>query len=116
MIDDRPQVSCAFNAAARHTPKSTTTDEPRLAPDLTLDLEKYSQMLEGMDLTPKQERELLQALWETMCRFVELGWGLTPGLLTEGDDTCEQSTDNPALTNQFLLDLNQLTNTDDEPA
>ncbi|MEM1086968.1 MAG: hypothetical protein AAGH90_04510 [Pseudomonadota bacterium] len=109
MEHDSQQASCAFNSATGLGSPVTPN------PAIELDLEKYLEAFEGMDLTPDQEAEILKALWEIMCRFVELGWGLTPSTLAEADSQeCGQSADSPALSDQLLLDLeNSITKNDD---
>lgn len=43
---------------------------------LALDESEYHADLAEFNLTPQQESELLQALWNIMRSFVELGWGV----------------------------------------
>lgn len=43
-------------------------------PALELDIERYRADLAGFDLTPDQQRELLETLWSIMRSFVELGF------------------------------------------
>lgn len=51
--------------------------------------EEYREHLEDFDLTPEQEVELLQILWNIMATMVDLGWGLDNIQITE---TLRQST------------------------
>jgi hypothetical protein len=39
-----------------------------------LNVEEYRDSFADSDLTTEQQNELLQALWDIMARFVELGW------------------------------------------
>ena len=43
-----------------------------------VDYEFYSEYLEGSDLTEEQKHEFLQLLWNIICEFVSLGWGVHP--------------------------------------
>ena len=56
------------------TPLSDTTS--KALPTCTLDPEEYRDQLEDFDLSEDQEKELLQALWQIMSAFVDLGWGV----------------------------------------
>ncbi|MGB6228957.1 MAG: hypothetical protein WBF53_02380 [Litorimonas sp.] len=40
------------------------------------DVSAFLHHFEGMELTEAEEHEVLHALWEIMCRFVEVGFGL----------------------------------------
>lgn len=46
-----------------------------LAP-LKLDHEAFREDIAELELTDEQERELLQTLWNIMCVFVDIGWGV----------------------------------------
>ena len=43
-----------------------------------VDYELYARYLEDTDLTEEQKREFLQLLWNIICEFVSLGWGVHP--------------------------------------
>ncbi|WP_316364635.1 hypothetical protein [Candidatus Thiodiazotropha sp. CDECU1] len=45
-------------------------------PPLTLDPEQYREHLEEFGLSREQENELLEALWNILYTFVEIGFGL----------------------------------------
>lgn len=45
-------------------------------PVLTFDADDYREYVQDMDLTEKQEQELLQALWSIIVQFVDLGFGI----------------------------------------
>jgi hypothetical protein len=45
---------------------------------LQFDPEEYLAFVEAGDLTDAQAREFLEALWNIMVAFVDLGFGLTP--------------------------------------
>lgn len=61
------------NTAQSHSgPPSETS---ALAP-LTFDSEAFREDIAEMELTDEQARELLQTLWNIMCVFVDIGWGV----------------------------------------
>ncbi len=43
---------------------------------MTVDLEEYKHDLSEFDLNEAQKEELLRVLWQIMCAFAELGWGV----------------------------------------
>ncbi len=45
---------------------------------MPLDISKYTRFVEGFDLSGKQKRELIQAVWQIMESFVDRGWGIHP--------------------------------------
>ncbi len=45
---------------------------------LSIDYEKYEHYLEDYDLTEAQKQEFLQALWNIIVNFVDLGFGVHP--------------------------------------
>ena len=47
-------------------------------PVVTVDYELYEHYLGDSDLTEEQKREFLQHLWNLICEFVSLGWGVHP--------------------------------------
>lgn len=48
------------------------------APDFTVSFDNYMELLDEMDMTEAQKEEFLQALWEIVTGFVELGFGTHP--------------------------------------
>lgn len=42
------------------------------------DVERYSALLEGSDLTEAQKGQFLEALWSVIVAFVDLGFGVHP--------------------------------------
>lgn len=56
--------------------KTTATIDSR--PQVSVDLQRYAHFLEDADLTEKQRREFLKALWSIICSFVELGFHVHP--------------------------------------
>lgn len=51
------------------------SDAP-LAPTPRLDIEKYREHMDGLDLTEVEQEELLRTLWWIMASFVQLGFGV----------------------------------------
>lgn len=43
-----------------------------------VDYDLYAHFLDDSDLTEEQKREVLQLLWNIVCEFVSLGWGVHP--------------------------------------
>jgi hypothetical protein len=54
-------------------------------PSIKLDVERYDHLLNNTSLTPDQRREFLEAMWNLIVGFVDLGFQVEP--LDEG---CEQ--------------------------
>lgn len=63
------------------------TDTPT-QPILTLDVALYEHYLENSNLTDEQKQELLETLWNLICEFVFLGFGVTSTQLAQ--DSCGQ--------------------------
>ena len=57
----------------------------RPPPCVRFDVERYDQLLDQPDLTTEQKREFLEAMWNLIVGFVDLGFQVEP--LDEG---CEQ--------------------------
>jgi hypothetical protein len=45
---------------------------------LTIDVERYQSYLDGGDLSDAEKEAFLQALWNIICAFVDLGYELNP--------------------------------------
>ena len=54
---------------------------------LRFDPNRYRAELDSFDLTEEQKRELMAALWEIMCRFVQLGFSVDVCSALLGDET-----------------------------
>jgi hypothetical protein len=52
--------------------------ETTTPPTLTLDVELYQHYLDNSDLTEEQKNELLNTLWNIICGFVQMGFGVHP--------------------------------------
>ncbi|MEM0987336.1 MAG: hypothetical protein AAGK00_00545 [Pseudomonadota bacterium] len=66
---------------------------------LTLDIERYQQMLDCPDLTDTQRREFIGALWSIICFFVERGYQVQP------EESCGQDAELPVLEGIAASDL-----------
>ena len=55
---------------------------------VTVDYKKYAHFLEDTDLSEIQKREFLQALWQIIVGFVDLGFGVHPAQQVQ--KTCGQ--------------------------
>jgi hypothetical protein len=51
---------------------------PAIPKTLTLDMALYEHYLEDSLLSDPEKQELLQMLWNLMCEFVLLGFGVSP--------------------------------------
>ena len=62
-----------------------------------LDEERYLEMIEDMDASEAQKRELLQTLWTIMVSIADLGLGLDPVhmLLNESSEMTSPDGDDP---------------------
>lgn len=76
-------------------------------PLIEFDLEKYLAAFECEDMTQEEAEAVLTALWEIMCRFVELGFGIDAGSLA-----CGENGNSDRLSDADLLCLNQPQETD----
>ena len=55
---------------------------------VTVDYERYEHFLKDTDLSETQKREFLQALWQIIVGFVDLGFGVHPA--QQAKKTCGQ--------------------------
>jgi hypothetical protein len=51
---------------------------PDTLPTLTFDVALYEHYLENSNLSPKEKHEFLRTLWDLICTFVQVGWGVEP--------------------------------------
>lgn len=75
--------------------KTLPTYQQSSSPAITLDLVKYVHHLDGLDLTPDQQAELLQELSNIAWSFIALGFNVHPVQQTEkacgkGSENTEQ--------------------------
>jgi len=47
-------------------------------PTMTVDVERYQAYLDGSNMSETEKEEFLQALWQIIVSFVELGFGVHP--------------------------------------
>lgn len=47
-------------------------------PTLSFDIDLYQSLLDDSDIPDAQKRELLETLWNIICEFVRLGFGVHP--------------------------------------
>jgi hypothetical protein len=59
---------------------------------LSMDWEEFGHHLEDSDLTDDQKRELIEAVWNIMAAFVDLGLGIHP-IQQAAPDDCGQNLD-----------------------
>lgn len=52
---------------------------------LTLDIDRYQGLLDDLALLPEQREDLIRALWEIICGFVDLGFRVSPLQQSCGD-------------------------------
>jgi len=67
-------------------------------PFITVDYKKYAPLLDDPDLSEDQKREFLQALWNIITSFVDMGFGVHPVQLACGEskNSCGESSKNHA--------------------
>lgn len=70
------------------------------APIMTLDVEKYLHQFKDFVMTEEEKVEVLNQLWNIMCRFVELGFGLDSHSIT-----CAKQKNKPRIKDGVLIDL-----------
>jgi len=72
----------------------TSTDSepaPVVKPSIALDCELFQHHLDDCDLTDKQKRDFLDALWFIIVSFVDLGFGVHPLQQAMPHKGCEQN-------------------------
>ncbi len=79
---------------------------------LTLDVEKYEHYLANADMTEAEKQEFLQALWDIIVSFVDMGFGIEPTQTACGQmiETCESA----QITTQNALESSHTKLHDDE--
>lgn len=65
------------------TEQGQHTDHPaaiseRTRPVVTVDYERYQHLLDEEELTEDQKREFLQAIWNVVVNFIDLGFAVHP--------------------------------------
>lgn len=60
-------------------PKPTPpTPPPPPYPAIQLDWEEWMPMVDDTSLTDAEKRQVIEALWDIVVGFVDLGWGIAP--------------------------------------
>jgi len=87
--DNPPSTAFAQNGVLDHIANK---------PAITVNYEKYAPLLEDPDLSEDQKREFLQAVWNIIVGFVDLGFGVHPVQLACGEskNSCGESAKNHA--------------------
>jgi len=78
--DNPPSTAFAQNGVLDHIANK---------PAITVDYEKYAHLLDDPDLSEDQKREFLQAVWNIIVGFVDLGFGVHP--VQQAQDSCGES-------------------------
>lgn len=68
------------------------TSEP---PVVFVDYERYAHLLDDSDASDEEKRAFLQALWEIVCQFVALGYGVHP--VQQAQETCGKLPENQTI-------------------
>ena len=45
---------------------------------LTIDVDKYQELLDDVDIPDEQKLELIETLWNIVVQFIDLGFGIHP--------------------------------------
>ena len=86
-------IKTEYSECARKISEQAALDYISHRPVITVDYEKYSPLLNDPDLTEDQKREFLQAVWNVVVGFVDLGFGVHP--VQQAQNTCGKSTNFP---------------------
>jgi len=120
---DKPECKPAFNNAApkrvvkvkknnhnkriyksskRKLEPPITLDPAKIgySPVMTLDVEKYLHQFKDFAMTEEEKVEVLNQLWNIMCRFVELGFGMDSHSIA-----CAKQEKKPRIKDGNLIDL-----------
>lgn len=104
---DESAMTLAFNKAANPNPESIKPIIRTSTPSLSVadfDIEAFIGDFDDFDMTEDEKHEVLYALWEIMCRFVEIGFGLDSHSLAFKDGaTCESFEETPPSDSADLL-------------
>ncbi len=85
------------------------TDKPKDEPlkECSPDMEEYYNDLSDLNLTKAQKAEVLQTLWNIMCTFVDMGWGVDTLQIVLPEVFAQVSKDNSALPESLEGDNNE---------
>lgn len=70
--------SAASDAAPLTIDPALLLREPSSLPKLTFNPDDYADYVADLELTPEQQRELLEAMWALIVAFVDVGFGIHP--------------------------------------
>ena len=103
-----------------YTEKETRKDlrehfAPYAEPEVAVKFANYRELLEDMDMTEAQKEEFLQALWDIVTGFVELGFGTHPTQEAGGQDIEMRTFSTKAAFNALSSDDQENTNNKGEP-
>lgn len=80
------------------------TKNKKSPPSLTLDVERYNEILEDENIPEAQRRELLETLWSLVCELVWMGWEIHPA--QQAEKACGKAVingaDSPLLSPEML--------------
>ncbi|MBL4839072.1 MAG: hypothetical protein JKY34_16005 [Kordiimonadaceae bacterium] len=82
-------IKTEYSKCARKISEQAALDYISHRPVITVDYEKYSPLLNDPDLTEDQKREFLQAVWNVVVGFVDLGFGVHP--IQQVQNSCGES-------------------------
>ena len=71
----------------RRKPDTNPISDPRI---VTVDVERYKHFLDESDLTDDEKQQVMQALWEIIVNFVDLGFGVHPVQAAQQSSTQEK--------------------------
>jgi hypothetical protein len=90
------------NAMTKYKPPSDGKNvPPRLdtsgngPPALSVDIEEFTRFLDETGWTEEEKAEYITLIWNIMCEFVSLGWGVHPVQQTQKD--CGQRAEDSSL-------------------
>ena len=103
-----------------YTEKETRKDlrehfTPYAEPEVTVKFANHREFLEDMDMTEAQKQEFLQALWDIVTGFVELGFGTHPTQEAGGQDIDMRTFSTKAAFNTLSSEDDESNKTEWEP-
>lgn len=96
-------------------PANDNTPQPAIhhtgagRPALTLDVSLYEHYLAESDLTDEEKHEFLQTLWNIICEFVMLGYGVHPLQQVENGRGCSSGNGSFLTLDMLELEDHQIT-------
>jgi hypothetical protein len=92
---------------------ATTMRDTTTPPTLTLDVDLYQHYLDNSDLTEEQKQELLETLWNIICEFVRLGYGVHPlqKMLPENCGKTSENSKNDTISLPDMVECMDFSNT-----